>query len=589
MHNLDWTIVAVYCLVMLGIGLYFSRRASESPEHFFIGGRDMPWWLIGLSDVTSYGASVVSFVMLFFIAGFNEYWVVAWVSWCVWMPLVAVLWSKMWRRLGVVTTGEFIECRYGGKAATTYRVAYALYAYGAWAVIVLAYSAVWFTQTIAPILGWTPFQVLMVFGTITAAYTLLSGFIGVVFTEFVQFFLIMAASLVLMFIVVGKAGGLEVMYAKVIAARGVDFLQPLPIGERLGGITLLVLVVQGLFFAGSPMAGEGITAQRAMSARNERHAIMGQIFNCCLSLVVRMVPAVFTGLAAVALYPRDQVANPAALWATMVHDYVPTGLLGLMFAGAIGSFMAGVSAFINWGSSYLVNDIYRRHLRPRATQREYIAVSRVLTVATLVLSFAMALCFDVTKLESWVIFINSMVIVFSLPLAWLKWFWWRMNVWGDAVGMLCAFPLAFLVCFGCDALHIPAFGNLDQHPFWQGFLILFVAGWAVILTVTLLTPPEDPAILKAFYRKVMPLGVWGPIAKQVEPEVRAEANRETLREIWACVWGVVFCFLMVTAFFALCARRYTLGAGCTLGSITAGWLFFRAALSAVAFKKSDET
>ena len=145
MHNLDWTIVAVYCLAMLGIGLYFSRRASKSPEHFFIGGRDMPWWLIGFSDVTSYGTSIVSFVMLFFIAGFNEYWVIAWVSWCVWMPLVAVLWSKMWRRLGVVTTGEFIERRYGGKAATTYRIVYALYAYGAWAVVVLAYSATWFT------------------------------------------------------------------------------------------------------------------------------------------------------------------------------------------------------------------------------------------------------------------------------------------------------------------------------------------------------------------------------------------------------------------------------------------------------------
>jgi solute:Na+ symporter, SSS family len=177
------------------------------------------------------------------------------------------------------------------------------------------------------------------------------------------------------------------------------------------------------------------------------------------------------------------------------------------------------------------------------------------------------------------------VIVFALPLAWLKWFWWRTNVWGDAVGMLGAFPLAFLVCFGCDALHIPAFGNLNEHPFWQGFLILFVAGWVVILAVTLLTPPEDPAILKSFYRKVMPLGFWGPIAKQVEPEIRAEANRETIQEIWACFWGVAFCFLMVIAFFSLCARWYALGTGCTLGTIAAGWLFFRGALSAVAFKK----
>jgi len=249
--------------------------------------------------------------------------------------------------------------------------------------------------------------------------------------------------------------------------------------------------------------------------------------------------------------------------------------------------MAGVSSYINWGSSYLVNDIYRRHLRPRASQREYIAISRVLAVATITLAFTLALTFDVSKLESWVIFINSMVIVFALPVAWVKWFWWRTNVWGDAVGMLGAFPLAFLVCFGCKPLGIPAFGNLDEHPFWQGFLILFASGWVVILAVTLLTRPEDPDVLQAFYRKVMPIGLWGPIARQVEPEVRAQAHRDTIQELWACVWGVAFCFLMVIAFFGLCARHYVLGATCVLGAIATGRLFFRGALGSGTFRRTN--
>jgi Na+/proline symporter len=601
MIGVDWAVVAAYCLLMLGIGIWFTRQASRSPEDFFVGGRRMPWWLIGLSDVASYGAASAPWVMLFFLGGFREFWLVAWVTWCVWMPLVAVIWAKMWRRLGVVTTAEFIERRYSGRTASAYRAVYAVYAYAAWAVLLLANIAVWFTQSISPILGWSPGKVLVIFGGITIIYTLLSGFFGVVYTELIQFFLIMAGAFVFMFIAVSRAGGLQETYARVETARGSGFLNPWP-GFPLGGlVTFLALFVQGLFFAGSPFAGEGWTAQRAMSAHDENHAVLGQMLNCVLSLVVRVIPAVLIGMAVVALYPKNNVDVPAALWARSVRDLAPHGLLGLLLAGALGAFMAGISSTINWGSSYLLNDVYRRYLRPSASSREYILVSRILTVLTLVAAYLLGLCIDPRQLEAWVLFTNSALVVFSLPLAWLKWFWWRMNVFGEAVGTLGSFPLAYLVWFGSDSalpasmrawIHatfgwktdglVPAFGDTARYPFWYGFAILFLSGWLVILAVTLMTRPEPADVLRRFYISVRPLGFWGPVARHADIEIRRSVRREARRDLVACVWGVLFCFAIVNAFFNLCARNVATGFAVAAVAAFCGRQFRRTALASQA-------
>jgi Na+/proline symporter len=584
---------------MVSIGIYFVRQASRSPEDFFIGGRRMPWWLIGLSDVSSYGAASAPWVMLFFIGGFNEFWLVAWITWCVWMPLVAVIWAKMWRRLGVVTTAEFVERRYAGRAAVLYRPAYAIYAYLAWAVLLLANVAVWFTQSISPILGWSPARVLLVFGAISILYTLLSGFFGVVWTELIQFFVIMAGAFIFMVTIVSAAGGLDHVYARVEAVRGAVFLNPLPRPPLIGLVTMLALFVQGLFFAGSPFAGEGWTAQRAMSARNENHAVLGQMLNCVLSLVVRVIPAVFIGLAVVALYRRDSTDVPAALWAQAVRDYAPHGLLGLLFAGALGGFMAGVSSAINWGSSYVLNDVYRRHLRPHASSREYILASRILTVLTLIAAYGIGLAIDPRNLEAWVLFTNSAMIVFGLPLAWLKWFWWRMNIYGEAVGTLGSFPLAYLIWFGSDSVLtpglrawvknvvgwnitgvVPALGDTSRFPFWYAFGILFVSGWAVILSVTLLTRPEPMTVLREFYRTVRPMGLWRPVASTMDQNLQRAVRVEARQDLKACGWGVAFCFSMVLGFFSIAARRFAPGAAAWLVAAICAYLFRRMVLVA---------
>ncbi len=591
MRAADWAILVAYCVAILAIGLYFRARASRGVEEFFIADRKLPWWVIGFADVAGYTGGGQGFIMVFFLSGFAGLWLMAWVSWVIWMPLVAILWARWWRRLGVVTTGEFIERRYGGRRALVYRNVYALYACLIWGITSLGYGAAWMAATIAPLLGWSPARVLVVFGILTIAYSLLSGLFAVAYNDVFQFVLLMGGNMVLAVLLLNHAGGITEVWRRIDALRGHDFLQPLPWGGPLTPISLVALCIQGLFFAGSPFAGEGWTAQRYMAARNEVHAILGQMLNGVLALIVRLVPFILIGLAAAAVFPVSKVAVPAALWSDLVREHAPTGLFGLLLVSCLAGYMAAISSIGNWAASYLMNDIYRRSLRPEAGSRELVFMSRLFTGGLLALAFGCGALIDAKQLEKWVLFINSSLVVFSLPLAWLKWFWWRLNVVGDMVGILGGFPAGYIIWFGSDAvlpqslrtrLHldglIPAFSNLERFPFWMGFAVLFVLGWIVILAATLLTRPESSEVLRRFYLLAKPIGWWGPVRRDLSEEDRAAARQETRRDAWACAWGVIFYFVLTVALFGIIGGHMGIGCLALAISVVSGWLFAKAAL-----------
>lgn len=572
MHLLDWLIVAAYCLMLIGVGLYFRRQASSGVEGFFLGERSLPWWVISLSDTAAYTGGGQAFVMVFFVGGFAGIWLMAWISWVIWMPLVAVLWAKMWRRLGVVTTGEFIERRYGGRPARVYRNVFAVYACLAWGLVALAYNAAWMAATLAPMLGWTNGQVLGLFGGVALLYLLLSGFLAVAYNDVIQFVILMASNLALGFVLLEKVGGARHAWSRITALRGHGFLQPLPAGDHLTAISIVALCLQGLFFAGSPYAGEGYTAQRYLAAKNEMHAVAGQIANGVLALVVRLVPFILIGLAAAVMYAPQSVAVPAQLWGDLAKAYAPSGLFGLLLVGGLAGYMAGICALANWAASYLMNDLYRLTLRPKASTREYVLMSRIFSGALLVLALIWGAAINPRQLDTWVLFINSALMVFPLPLAWLKWFWWRTNVFGDLVGVLGAFPAGYVVWFGSDAVlpksfrawldhavHwnlnglVPAFGNLNRYPFWAGFGILFVLGWICIMLATLLTRPEEETVLTSFYKSVRPIGWWKPVRLKLGATAADEAavRARTHRDLRACAWGVGLYFALVVSFFSV--------------------------------------
>lgn len=597
MTALDWAILAGYCLAVLAIGLYFRARASQGVEDFFIAGRNLPWWVIGFADVAGYTGGGQGFIMVFFISGFAGLWLMAWVSWVIWMPLVAILWARWWRRLGVVTTGEFIERRYGGRRAFVYRNVYAMYACCIWGLTSLGYGVAWMAAAVAPILGWPETHVLIVFGILTILYSLSSGLFAVAYNDVLQFVLLMGGNIVFALLLLHHAGGIGHVWQRIDAMRGGGFLQPLPWGGPLNAISIVALCIQGLFFAGSPFAGEGWTAQRYMAAKNEFHAVLGQMLNGVLAIIVRLIPFILIGLAAAAMYPVSKVAVPASLWSVLVSQYAPAGLFGLLLVSCLAGYMAAISSIGNWAASYLMNDIYRRSLRPHASNRELMFMSRLLTGVILVLAFACGALIDPKQLEKWVLFINSSLIVFSLPLAWLKWFWWRLNAVGDMVGILGGFPAGYLVWFGSDAVlpaplrawiqaHlgldlnglVPAFSNLHRFPFWMGFGILFIAGWIFILTATLLTRPEPVDVLRKFYRSAKPIGWWGPVRRALSEEEQLALRKEVKRDFAACAWGVGFYFLLTVALFCWLGGHHAGGAIATVLALAAGVYFARAAL-----------
>jgi solute:Na+ symporter, SSS family len=602
MATLDWFILAIYCLGILGLALYFQARASKGVEAFFIAGRDLPWWVIGFADVAGYTGGGQGFVMVLFVSGFAGLWLMAWVSWVIWMPLVAIIWAPMWRRLGVVTTGEFIERRYAGRRAAVYRNIYAFYACAVWGVTSIAYGAAWMAVTASPVLGWKPLSVILVFGAFTILYSLMAGLFAVAYNDVLQFVILIGGNLAFGLLLISRAGGYSHVLTRITVLRSSQFLAPLPSGTSLTGVTLLALCVQGLFFAGSPFAGEGWTAQRFMAARNERHAILGQMANGVLALAVRLVPFIVIALAAAALYPSSAVPIPASLWGDLVKRYAPPGLLGLLLVSSLAGYMAAISSIGNWAASYVVNDVYKRSVRPKASQKEFVLVSRIATAVLLAVAFLWGGLIHPEQLDKWILFINSALIVFSLPLAWLKWFWWRTNAVGDMVGVLGGFPAGYVVWFGSDSVipaslrkllsgltgwqwdgFVPAFSNLERFPFWVGFVILFIAGWTCIVIATLLTRPEPASILEDFYCAARPVGIWEPVRRSLAAKGQEPIRPELRKDLVASAWGISFYFFLCVGLFSSVGGRGISACGEFVFALISGYFFARKAIARVSF------
>ncbi len=540
---LDWTVMVVYALMALAIGAYFTRRAGRNLESYFVGSRSLPWWAIGFSTVATFtsAGSSSAFTMLVYSGGLlgNWWW---WIPWMIWMPLVAVIWSKFWRRLKIVSTAEFVEVRYGGRAASIFRSVAAVYFSFGWAVVLMAYVTGWLTKSVGPILGWRNSSIIIFAASLTLIYTLLGGLLGAVYSEVFQFAFFLIANVLFIPLVVHRLGGLGHIYA---AIKTPSFFQATPPGDGFTGLTLVALVLQGLFFAASPAAGEGFTAQKFMSARNEFHAQVGQLFNAFLSLVVRVVPFIFLGIVAAAAFPDHGVPGDRA-WAMLVHRFAFPGLKGLLVAGEFAAYQSAVSTEMNWGASYLINDLYRRQIKPHASDRHYVWAGRVATLGLLMVALLVA-HFLVKGMMAWFLFINNVMIAFILPLAWLRFFWWRLNIWGEIAALVGGLPLSYLIWFVWGFAH---------KPFWEGFLLLFGLGWVVIVTVTLLTAPEARQTLAEFYRRCQPPGFWGEIARQLPAEQRRAVRAETWNDLIECALGISFCTASVAATANLFGRHW---------------------------------
>ncbi len=556
----DWLIVAAFFLVSLGIGLAVYRRASSSMSEFFLSGRNMPWWLLGVSMVaTTFAADTPALVAdIVRTNGVAGNWV--WWAFLLTGMLTVFVYAKLWRRAGLTTDLEFYELRYSGRTATFLRGFRALYLGVFFNVMIMATVSLAAIKIGAVLLDLAPWQTLLIAGAVTVLYSSLGGFTGVLLTDFFQFAMAMLGSVWATVYIVGlpEVGGMEALLAHADVADKLALLPDFSNWDLLVPLFILPLAVQwwSVWYPGSEPGGGGYVAQRMLAAKSEREAMGATLFFNIAHYAFRPWPWIVIALASIVVFPDVAALQEAfpAINPGIVRDdlayfamltYLPAGLLGLVVASLIAAFMSTISTHLNWGSSYVVNDFYLRFVKPDAAEADLVRMGRVSTVTLMVLSGFLALALS-NALQAFNILLSigaGTGLIFIL-----RWFWWRINAYTEIAGMV----VSFLVAIYLQIVH-PALG---YEPLSTATSLLFgiaitTVGW---LAVTYLTRPADDATLIRFYKIVRPAGPgWGPVLDRAraagEPIAPAPAGELPL-EILCMVVGTF------TVYFALFATGY---------------------------------
>ncbi len=489
---LDYWVVGLYLLAVFAIGLALTRRAGQSLEHFFVGGRGMSWWLVGVSmAATNFSIdtpiSITGFVGREGIGGVWFFWASA-----ISAVLVTFLFARLWRRAEVLTDAEIIELRYSGRPAAALRLFKGFY----FGVVFNAFILGWVFLALAKVVGGVteldPTLVLWVATLVVFVYTMASGFYGVVLTDFFQYFVALAGSFVLAYYAVAEVGGLDALVAGLEARPDVkpgvlDFLPRLGDGATMSlSVFLTYAIVQ--WWAHKYADGGGKHIQRMLSAKDERHAVAASLFFAFANYALQVWPWILTALAALVLF--GPLPDPEMAYSMTMARVLPAGVLGLVVACLVGAFMSTIDTHLNLGASYIVNDIYKRFVRPDASDRHYVLVSRLTMAGLLVAAVLLSMQLDSVG-KTW-----KFLLTFAsgAGLTWIiRWFWWRANAWTELSGMLTSGVVATTLQLGW-----PEIGYAAR-------LCLTVAiTTPVWLAVTFATPPVEEATLVGFVRRVRP-------------------------------------------------------------------------------------
>jgi len=562
LSTLDISLIVIFFAITLFIGIYVSKQSGKSAAEYFLSGRNMPWWLLGVSMVaTTFSTDTPNLVTdIVRTNGVSGNWV--WWAFLLTGLLTVFVYAKLWRKSNVNTDIEFYELRYGGAPARFLRGFRAIYLGIIFNILAMSAVTLAAIKIGAIMLGLQPWETVVYAGTITVIFSALGGFKGVVYTDFILFFTAMAGALGAAYYVVGlpEVGGLDALLQHENVVDKLNILPDFSNTEALITLLIIPLAVQwwSSWYPGAEPGGGGYIAQRMLAAKNENHAIGATFFFNIMHYALRPWPWIIVALASLVIFPdiaSIQEAFPLVSEDKLGHDLaysamltkLPSGLLGLVLASLVAAYMSTISTHLNWGASYIVNDFYNQQINKNASEKQLVAVGRIATVILMVCSALLALVLTnaLQLFDIILMFGAGTGLIFIL-----RWFWWRINAWSEISAMFVSGVVSILLNF--TELGTYFFGTAGLFPVWAKFPTVVLVTTIVWVSVTFLTQAESKAVLQNFYKRIQP---GGPGWHKIVTEAREEhIELVDTKEGWSVPSGIlamlVGCALIYSVMFA---------------------------------------
>ncbi|HSI74282.1 MAG TPA: sodium:solute symporter family protein [Lunatimonas sp.] len=602
---IDWAIIFLFFAISLAVGFWASKQAGKSSLAFFLSGRNMPWYLLGVSMVaTTFSVDTPNLVSdIVRQNGVSGNWV--WWAFLLTGMLTVFVYAKLWRRSEVVTDVEFYEIRYSGKIAAFLRGFRAIYLGVLFNVAIMASVTLAAIKVGGVMLGLSPVHVILIAGGVTVLFSSMGGFLGVIVTDFILFIAAMAGSILAAIYSLDhpEINGLSNLLAHPEVASKLSIFPDFNHWEVAVIVFIIPITVQwwSVWYSGAEPGGGGYVVQRMLAAKNENHAMGATLLFNVAHYAIRPWPWIIVALCSIVVYPdldSIQAAFPLVDKSIIGHDLaypamltlLPAGLLGLVFASLLSAYMSTMSSCLNLGSSYIVNDFYQRFIKPSASEKELVLVGRLSTVVIMVLASVLAL------------FLQNALAAFNILLQIgagtgllfiLRWFWYRINPYSELTAMIVSFVVAlvFLAIDNYDNSQIESLVAMGQsradailqvRPFKPYQQLLLGVGITTIswLLVSILTPPSDWETLEKFYHRVKPGSIgWKKVIAYAEQEGRPIAAEDRQSDLPLGILGMVFgCMSVYSGLFATgywIYGAYGVAAALTLLSLIASVLVLK--------------
>ena len=553
--NLDWTIIFFFFIIFIIIGLINLKKSGESSKEFFLSGRNMPWWLLGISMVaTTFSADTPNLVTnIVRKDGISGNWV--WWAFLITGMMTVFFYAKLWRRSKVLTDLEFYELRYSGKAATFLRAFRAIYLGVFFNVMIMATVCLAGIKIGGILLGLSPFECVFYSSLITVIYSSLGGLRSVIITDLIQFILAMIGSIWACVYVLNlnEIGGLNQLFSHVNVIDKINFLPDFNDKENLITIFIIPIAVQwwAVWYPGAEPGGGGYIAQRMLSAKDEKNAVYATLLFNVAHYALRPWPWIIIALSSLIIYPSlvdissafpnvdksiigNDIAYPAML------SLLPSGLLGLVLASLIAAYMSTISSHLNWGASYISIDFYKRFINVNASEKQVVFIGRISTILLMILAGFVALRLS-DALDAFQILLQIGAGTGSIFL--LRWFWWRVNAYSEITGMI----ISFLLAIYFQWFHEEITGQ-NLKPYIELLLSISITTISWIL-VTLITKPTDNHKLLSFYKKIKPYGIgWKSFRLLNNISLSQKDSKSSMNDLLLLFLGILAVYFCLFGF-----------------------------------------